>query len=373
MSTADRPDADLAPGAVAARLRDAGLVRLLAAADGDALAAAGLLGQALADADVPYQASVCRFPNAGATDADVTVGLGHDDGDVALAGPEPTSAGAYAVAVELDADPDPVLALAGQIAANAVPGETAAGALETATERGLVERRPGVAVPTADLADGLAHSTFVHAAFSGDVGAVRDELAALGLSGTPDESDRRRLASLVALAAVEDAPARAATAVERVLRPYVADAYSTVGGHADVLEAVARSRPGTGLALVLGHGGRTSALDAWRDHARAAHDALRTADLARHRGLTVAAVPDAPDATVETIARLCRDYRSTEPVAVAVAGPAVAVATTDRDAGALVRETTRAVGGASTGRARLAYAEPDDCAAFVDELREALA
>lgn len=371
MSAADRPESEFAPGDVASRLRDAGLVRLVAAADGDALAAAGLLGRALADASVPYQASVRRFPDPGATDADVTVGLGHDDVDVALAGPTPASTAAYAVAEALDTIPDPVLALAGGVAANVPPGDESVGVLAAATERDLVERRPGVAVPTADLADGLAHSTLLHASVSGDVEAARAELSALDLSGSPAESDRRRLASLVALSVVEDAPPRAAEAVERALRPYgTEEPYATVGGYADVLDAVARSQPGTGLALVLGHGGRTSALDAWREHAAAAHRALRRADLARHRGLTVASVADAP---IETVARLCRDYRSVEPVAVAVDGTTAAVATTDRDAGALAREASRSAGGTGAGRGRLGYADPDNTEAFVDAIREALA
>lgn len=371
MSTTDRPGADLAPGDVAVRLRDADFVRLVAAADGDALAATGLLGRALADAGVPYQASVCRFPDVGSTDADVTVGLGHDDGDVAFTGATPVSTTAYAIADELDADPDPVLALAGATAAGVVPGDGSAGILEAATERDLVERRPGVAVPTADLVDGLAHSTLLHATFSGNVDAIRDELSSLDLSGTPDESGHRRLASLVALSVVDDAPPRAADAVERALRPYVtADPYATVGGHADVLEAVVRAQPGTGLALVLGHGSRTSALDAWREHAAAAHGALREADLARHRGLTAVFVGDAP---VETVARLCRDYRSPEPVAVVVGEAVAAVATTDRDAGDLAHEAAHACGGTGAGRDRLGYADVEDGEAFVDAVREVLA
>ena len=371
MSTTDRPGADLAPGDVAAQLRDAGFVRLVAAPDGDALAATGLLGGALADAGVPYQASIRRFPGVGATDADMAVGLGHDDGDVAFGGTVPASTTAYVIADELDADPDPVLALAGATAAGAVPGDESAGILEAAMERDLVERRPGIAVPTADLVDGLAHSTFLHADFSGDVDAARDELSSLDLSGTPDESGHRRLASLVALSVVDDAPPRAAEAVERALRPYVtADPYTTVGGYADVLEAVAHTQPGAGLALVLGHGGRTSALDAWREHAATAHEALRGTDLARHRGLTAAFVGDAP---VETVARLCRDYRSPEPVAVVVGEAVAAVATTNRDAGDLAREAAHACGGIGAGRDRLGYADIEDGEAFVDAVREVLA
>ncbi|WP_204282247.1 hypothetical protein, partial [Serratia marcescens] len=44
----------------------------------------------------------------------------------------------------------------------------------------------GVGVPTADLAAGLAHSTLVHASFSGDEQAAGAFLAELGLPPEPD-------------------------------------------------------------------------------------------------------------------------------------------------------------------------------------------
>jgi hypothetical protein len=371
MSTADRPGSAPAPSDVAAELRGATLVRLVATPDGDALAAAGLLGRALTGANVAFQARVRRGADLGATEADVTVCLGQGCGDVTLAGPTPASATAFAVARELGTEPDPVLALAGVVAAGAVPCGDSAGILEAAEERSLVERRPGVAIPTADLADGLAHSTLVHAAFSGDVDAATAALADLDLPESPGPEDHRRLASLVALSVVEDAPASAAEAVERALRPCAtAEPFATVGGYADVLEAVAQERPGTGLALALGHGGCEAALGAWREHATAAHRALRSAEVARHRGCVVAKVGDAPLATV---ARLLRDYRSPEPVAVAVSDDEAAVATTDRDAATLVGEAARAAGGTGVGRATRGSADITDADAFVTAVREALA
>ena len=69
MSTPGRTDDGPAPTAsdVAADLREADFVRVLARADGDCLAAAGLLARALTKRAVPYQVRVGRF---GATVAD---------------------------------------------------------------------------------------------------------------------------------------------------------------------------------------------------------------------------------------------------------------------------------------------------------------
>jgi hypothetical protein len=398
MSTADRQESAPAPADVAARLRGQGLVSLVATPDGDALAATGLLGRALAGADVPFQARVARVPDLGTTDADCTVGVGHDCGDVTLAGTGPVSATAFDVARELGDDPDPVLALAGTTAAGRVPGQTDGGAFEAATERGLLTRRPGVTLPTDDVADGLAHTTLFHAPFSGDVEAARTSVARRDVGSEPDDDGRRRLASLVALSVVERAPPRAAESVERALHPYTLEGpFETVGGYADVLEAVVRERPGAGLAFALGHGGRTAALDAWRAHGTATHRALRDAGVARHRGCVVARVSadggddpraegdaDGSDAVgdadgtdvgvaVETVARLLRDYRSPEPVVVVVAGNVAGVATVDRDAAALVREAATATGGTGSGRASLGYAEGVDGDAFVEHVREVVA
>ena len=56
-------------------------------------------------------------------------------------------------------DADPVVVLAGVVAAGSVPGTDGSGdALDAAERAGAVSRRPGVAVPTADLADGLGRA-----------------------------------------------------------------------------------------------------------------------------------------------------------------------------------------------------------------------
>jgi len=337
-----------APDALADVLADAPFVRLVATDDGDAVAAAGLLSRALRAVGTPFQARVSPDPVPDAGDDAVSVAVGADRGPHAIAGSgRPASADAFAIARALGDDPDPIVALAGVVAAGSVPGTDGSGdALEAAEGSGLVRRRPGVALPTADPADGLAASTLVRTPYSGDSEAAGAALADIGLPADLDDDAHRRLASLVAVdvADAEGASARAASAVERALRPYatVGDAapFETVGGYADVLDALAREAPGTGIALALdadpSHGLRTAALDAWRAHGLAAHRALDAATTGRYDGCFVARVDLAGDGTgggsgsedgdaardaaavLPTIARLVREFRSPEPVAVAV-------------------------------------------------------
>ncbi|GAB3706290.1 exonuclease RecJ [Halorubrum pallidum] len=328
-----------APDALAGVLADAPFVRLVATDDGDALAAAGLLARALRATGTPFQVRVSRDPVVDDIDDGVAVTLGTDRGSRAIPGTaRPASADAFAVARRLGVDPDPVVALAGVTAAGSVPGTDGSGdALDAAERNGLVERRPGIAVPTAEFADDLAASTLVRTPYSGDPEGSRSALADLGLPAETDEDAHQRLASLVAVDVVdaEGATARSASAVERALRPYatVGDAapVETVGGYADVLDALAREAPGTGIALALdadpNDGVRTAALDAWRAHGLAAHRALDTATIGRYDGCVVARVgtvetaddgPGATRAVLPTVARLLRDFRSPEPVAVAV-------------------------------------------------------
>ena len=378
----------------AAVVREAGFVRVLARADGDCLAAAGLLARACGDRDVPYQVRVGRFgetladadPDDG-TDADATVGVGLDpSADVHLPSEAtPASAIAFDAARELDATPDPVLALAGVVAAERRPGagETAR-VLDAAREAG-VERRLGVGVPTDDLADGLAHSTLAHADYSGDPDAAQAALAELDLPMELDESARRTVAAEYALAVAGDEAAtdRAAEAVERALAPHAVGIdhesnangeFATVEGYADVLAAVARERPGTGVALALGHDVRADALDAWRAHAESAHATLREGTTGRYDGLFALRTDDAP---VETVARLVRDFRSPEPVALVVSeSAAAAAAVADAGVGATMTEAATEIGGRGGGTARRGYARFDaetEARDFLAAFREARA
>jgi len=336
MALDGRPDAPAAPAdEVADACREAGLVRILGTTSGESLAAVGLLGRALGDAGVPFQARLASpaSEDVGATDADLTVAVGRGDfrADHALdATPEADAIErAYAVAADVGVA-DPILGLAGAVGADTEPPAR----IRADAEAAGIDRRPGVAVPTADLADGLAHSTLVHAPFSGDRDAAGDALADLDLPEDPDTDDRRRVASLVALAVaeVEDCPPRATRAIERALNPHVGGPYETVGGYADVLDALARTRPGLGIAVALGRGGCDDALETWREHGVAVHRAVSEADRARHDGLVVAHVDAARSVSrLESVARLVRDFRSPEPTVLAL-GADAAVLTTVADA-----------------------------------------
>lgn len=374
MSTAGRDQGPATPPSDAAdALVGADFVRLVARADGDALAATGLLARALSARDTPFQATVARSVTDAtrATDADVTVAVGTttDDADVTMID-APLSSAAVEVVRTLGGEPDRALALAG----TAVAGDRDASAGGTLAEEAGFERRPGVAVPVADYTDGLAHTTLLHAPFSGERAAVEDALEALDLPDDPDADANRRVASLVALAIAGDETAsdRASEAVEGALHPYVGGPFETIGGYGDVLDAVARERPGVGVALALGHDGvREDALDAWRTHASRAHTGIRTAETGRYDGLFVVRGDAMP---VATVARLVAQFRAPEPVTLVVAdGEAAVRATDDRDVTTAMSAAAESSAGTAVGHGSQARARFDgDHADFLVNFREAL-
>lgn len=381
MATTDRPDAASADAASAAAsaLGEATLAHLVAPAGGDALAAAGLLARACGDAGVAYHVSTVRtaadiddrLAGTDETATPIVLGAGAD-GAVALDPAGPVSPLAYEAAAALGGDPDPVTALAGVIAAGSVPSQATPGLLETAA----LERGPGIATPTTDIVDGLAHTGLAHATFSGDPAAAREALDDVGLAGCAmdsiDDGEARRAASVLALAAAgaPDAPARAATAVERAVRPYRTDGpFATLAGYADVLGALAERAPGLAVALTVGQNGREAALDTWRDHALAVHPAVREAEPARYSGVLVART----DGPVAAVARLLRDYRSPEPAVLAVGPGQAAAASLDAAVDAPLAAAAEAAGGSSLGRGTHGFAtfDADRTERFVDAFREA--
>ena len=374
MSTAGRDQVPATPPSDAAgALEGAEFVRLVTHADGDALAATGLLARALSARDTPFQATVARSASDAtrATDADVTVAVGTttDDADVTIID-APLSNAAVEVVRELGEAPDHALALAG----TAVAGDRDGTAGGTLAEEAGFERRPGVAVPVAEYTDGLAHTTLLHAPFSGETAAVEDALAALDLPDELDPDAHRRVASLVALAIAGDETTsdRASEAIERALHPYAGGPFETIGGYGDVLDAVARERPGVGVALALGHDGvRTEALDAWRTHASRAHTGVRTAETGRYDGLFVVRGDAMP---VGTVARLVAQFRAPEPVTLVVAdGEAAVRATDDRDVATAMSTAASATAGTAVGHGVRARARFEgERADFLVQFREAL-
>lgn len=346
MAATGRSERDLA-----AALTESGFVRIAPRADGDAIAAAGLLLRALAARSIPFQARV--VPSTDDPPGERTLPVGFSDG--LAPGDRPVSAAATDLVRELGCEPDPGLALAGCL----LGGDPDAAGVE-------LDRRRGVGIPTADLADGLAHSTLVHAGFSGGETAVAAALAEL-------VDDDRAVASLAALESVGPAASdRAATAIGRALRPHVTPEgpFETAEGFADVLDCLARDAPGLALALAMGHDVRVDALDAWRAHSTAAHEAIREADTGRYDGLFVARIDEGP---VGTVARLLRDFRSPEPVVLVIGDDEAGAAGPSR-VGDAMAEAADAVGGAGGGTPSRGIAR-FDCPpeAFLESFREAVA
>ena len=362
---------------LAGSLREAGLVRLAPTATGDGVAAAGVLARTLRAIDIPFQIGVETGETTRGTEADVTVALDRDrpGADETLGTDQPASAVAFAVARSLDdaiVDPEEdteiaTLAAAGVLTAGAEP----TGQLAEAIADAGIERRPGVSVPTEDLVDGLTHSTRLHAPFSGDPDAVRTALGDVP-SEPGNDGERRRVASLVALRTVdaENASARTAESIADALRPHAGGPLVTLEGYGDVLDAAVREDPGAAVALALGHDVREGALDAWRSHARSVHEALQAASIQRHSGLVVAEI----EGPIETVARLLRDYRSPEPLALVAGDGHVALAATEEHDAASVLETATAsfdLSGRVAGDADLAtQSYPGDIERLVAAIRE---
>lgn len=367
MASSEDADAGDAPvDSAAAALRSASFVRLVVHADAGAVAAAGLLARA-ADADgVPFQVTVVRTAReadrrmTAGDGAAIAVGVGAQSAPSLTALEVPIAAAETARAV--GHDPDPSLVLTGLVARGISPEGTAA------FEAADLERRPGVGVPTDDPVEGIAHTTLLHGAFSGDPAAAEQFLEDGGVDADDiaatsdlDAGTCRRIGSLVALETSRPATGdRGLAALGRALHPLVPGGrFATVAGDADVLAATTRESPGTAIALVLGHDRRESALGTWRDHALRVHRTVQEADLARHSGLAVAEV----DGGVWTAARLLRDFRSPEPVALAIGdGEAALAGPPGTDATAVLSTAAEECAGSAAGTDSRAYVAFDGTA-----------
>lgn len=378
MSTADHAATDRPVSDVVSELDGAQFVQFVTAPDGDALAATGVLAQGLS---IPFQARVART-TTGVSEADVTVTLGRRGGDISITA-RPLSARAVEITRARSNEsetgltqPLGVLALAGIIAA-----EREIDDYTDVFERSLeIDDRPGVAIPTTDPVDGLAHTTLAHAPFSGDPEATAEALSGIGET-EDDAKSRVQAASMLTVSVVDEPDTHASTAIERAVHPPVVESdescpFATLAGYADVLDALARSSPGEGLALALGHTSPEDALGRWREHARIVHKGVRTAELDRYPECVVADLTGVPASTVETIARLIREYRSPEPVVLATADNVVVATaqTRARDVRTPLADAASAVETEATvtGHGRYANApiEPED--AVVNAFREAI-
>ncbi|AOW80423.1 hypothetical protein HTSR_1245 [Halodesulfurarchaeum formicicum] len=328
MATTGTADENWTPDGLAGHLREVSLARVVSRADGDGLAAAAILGRALAARNIPRHLSLSP------TAADATTRLSESSTAVTLGFPvgehvcdaDAAALCAYEVARELGTDPDPGLAIAGAVAAGTEPQGPA---LDAASERGLTNR-PGLAIPTTDPAVGLAHTGLVHADFSGSVEAARDFLAPLDLPAELDPDANERLASAVALAATDTArPDRATRAIEAAIAPRSSPTdLETVEGYGDVLNASAAMAPGRALAALLGTPELPTLRTLWEQYGTALHRAVD--DLAPAEGPvamgTVEAIPP------RDVARLGRDFQ-VDADRLYVAGPgAITLASSEVDA-----------------------------------------
>jgi len=307
-----------------------------------------------------FQVRVSRDPVPDAGDDAVAVTIGADRGPHAIPGlGRPASTDAFAIARARGVGVDPIRSspLAGVVAAGSVPGTDGSGdALEAAEHTDRVRRRPGVALPTVDLADGLAASMLVRTSYSGDSEAARAALADLGLPADLDDDAHRRLASLVA---VVDGGRRGCEHTGRLCgrrarsartprsetrhRSRRSAATPTCSTRSPARLPVRESRWRSTAIRATSFGPPRSTRGGRTDSPRTAR-ALDDATIGRYDGCLVArvalaggdrseedgdAAPDAA-AVLPTVARLVRDFRSPEPVAVAVdeaAGRLAAAAT----------------------------------------------
>ncbi|MFW6436941.1 MAG: hypothetical protein ACOCYZ_04840 [Halococcoides sp.] len=338
---------------VATAIDSAAFVRIVAAPTGDAVAAAGILGRACRERAIGLQVSVAPRDDR-ATEADLTLAVGCRRADRAIGLDGPASPVAARVARELGATPDPALAAVG----SRLAGE------------GGDDPAPGIAGPTGDPVDDLAHSTLLRGPWSGDADAAESRCADLAADAA-DADAIRRLAGAVAIEAVDDRPPTAGEAVTAAIGRTDAGPFASIGGLADVLDALAQDRPGDATTLALG-GTVPDAIDRWRDHATRAHRALDDATTGRYDGLSVRRL--GPDAPVGTVARLAVRYEAREPLVLVIADDRVALASRSE-----AHDAERCLARASDttdpiGNARRAIGRIDaDAAALIANVREVAA
>ncbi len=353
---------------LADRIRTAGFVQLVHRADGAALAAAGVLAHVCTARNTPFHVRTVRTPT------DLEDGLPEHTDDTAriLLGIGPSTGThpcrvAVDVARALEAPIDPILALAGIRAGDGTPHAIAPTLLEDAA----LERTPGIAAPTRQPSEAVAHTTYASTAVSGRPEAAEAFLAEHGIHDDAS-ADQRALASALALKTVED-PAisdRAIEMIEDALRPYAIDGpFATLAGYGDVLSALAHRAPGLGVAIAVGDPAPDSAMAVWREWAVDTHTGVHDAELSRTGECCIAET----SGPVEPVARLLRDFRTPAPIVLAVRDGRVGVAAREPNIRVRLASATEAVGGSFHARGARGYAriDPDQQTAFVDAFVEA--
>ncbi|AWB27798.1 hypothetical protein [Halococcoides cellulosivorans] len=357
MSTTGRSTESPAADDLAASIDSAAFVRIVAAPTGDAVAAAGLLGRACRERAIGLQVSVAPRDDR-ATEADLTLAVGCRRADRAIGLDGPASPVAARVARALDSTPDAALAAVGPRLA----GE------------GGDDPSPGIAGPTGDPVDDLAHSTLLRGPWSGDPGAVETRCADLAIDpATADADAICRLAGAAAIEAVDDRPPAAGAAVTAAIGTTDAGPFASIGGLADVLDVLAQERPGGATTLALG-GRVPDAIEEWREHATRAHRALDDATTGRYDGLSVRRL-DA-SAPVGTVARLAVRYETREPLVLVIADDRVAIASrsAEIDAGRCLGRASDSTDVIGNGTRAIGLTDADaDAADLIASVREVAA
>lgn len=285
---------------------NAGFVHLVGVDNGASLAATGVMARTLRAIDIPFQASLASFPDEQHTSDDATIAIGWNGGDISFStGSLVEIAWQCGSALAPDVV-EPDLAFAG-LRSEGFPMST--------LEIDRPTQSPGIALPTEDVITGLAASSNLRGPFSGTEENASSFVSELALE-EQDIIHSRKGASAIALAVLRDTGPRGSDALTNVLHPHQSSRFMTIEGYAEILDAIAKEEPGTGLALVLGNPVEEDVYHCWQQHGKQAHQALSAAETQRHKGLFVARSED--DFPLRTISRICHNYVSPEPITVAV-------------------------------------------------------
>lgn len=382
----DSPDATGA-SQLEHELANTEFARITAYPDGDSVAAAGILAKTCSALEVPFRLRAGTPTSNPDTEADTTViVVGHhrpdpETHDLHVGGRGPASKDAFEATRDVDGvESDPVLALAGLTTLPTPVDETAGDVRSLAEDLGYLSQRPGVATATKDLMNGLANALTIHTPFSGRPDRAQANLAELDLPVEMDVDGHRRLEAFAATATAPTGRPSAREALQTGIRPYAVEdgRFQTLAGYGDVLRAIARDAPGIGFGLVLDDVDESEALEVLGEHAEAAHQCVRRAEVFEYDSFAVARVDgesltdDRVEAALPTVARLVRDFRTPMSTCYAVTDGYAAGATRTAEAvGPRVQAAGQSLDGGGLARQHRGEAQFDGTAEeFVQTLRD---